>query len=70
MPCLFFVFSRKGCENLANLVEGSLIDSSDAAAINHIWNFHLHTYKDILEHLPQAHRLQGRPARARCAHGG
>ena len=58
MPCLFFVFSRKGCENLANLVEGSLIDSSDSAAINHIWNFHLNKYKDILEHLPQAHQLK------------
>jgi len=58
MPCLFFVFSRKGCENLANLVEGSLIDSSDSAAIHHIWNFHLNKYKDILEHLPQAHHLK------------
>lgn len=58
MPCLFFVFSRKGCENLANLVEGSLIDSSDAAAINHIWNFHLQKYKETLEHLPQAHQLK------------
>jgi superfamily II RNA helicase len=58
MPCLFFVFSRKGCENLAHLVQGSLIDSSDAAAIRHIWDFHLHKYKDILEHLPQAHQLK------------
>ena len=58
MPCLFFVFSRKGCENLAHLVSGSLIDSSDAAAIRHIWDFHLHKYKDILEHLPQAHQLK------------
>ena len=58
MPCLFFVFSRKGCENLAHLVEGSLIDSSDAAAIRHIWDFHLHKYKDVLEHLPQAHQLK------------
>ncbi len=58
MPCLFFVFSRKGCENLAHLVEGSLIDSSDAAAIRHIWDFHLHKYKDMLEHLPQAHQLK------------
>jgi superfamily II RNA helicase len=58
MPCLFFVFSRKGCENLAHLVSGSLIDSSDAAAIRHIWDFHLHKYKDVLEHLPQAHQLK------------
>lgn len=58
MPCLFFVFSRKGCETLANLVQGSLIEGSDAAAIRHIWDFHLHKYKDILEHLPQAHQLK------------
>ena len=58
MPCLFFVFSRKGCESLAHLVQGSLIDSSDSAAIKHIWDFHLHRYKDILEHLPQAHQLK------------
>jgi superfamily II RNA helicase len=58
MPCLFFVFSRKGCETLAHLVEGSLVDGSDAAAIRHIWDFHLHKYKDSLEHLPQAHQLK------------
>lgn len=58
MPCLFFVFSRKGCENLAHLVQGSLIDPSDSAAIKHIWDHHLHKYKDILEHLPQAHQLK------------
>jgi superfamily II RNA helicase len=58
LPSLFFVFSRKGCENLANLVAGSLIDSSDAAAIRHIWDFHLHKYREILEHLPQAHQLK------------
>jgi superfamily II RNA helicase len=58
MPCLFFVFSRKGCENLAHQVEGSLVDSSDAAKIRHIWDFHLHKYNEILEHLPQAHQLK------------
>jgi superfamily II RNA helicase len=57
MPALFFVFSRAGCEKYAGLVEGSLISSSDSAAIQHIWDFHLHPYKSILEHLPQAHTL-------------
>jgi superfamily II RNA helicase len=57
MPCLFFVFSRAGCEKYAHQVEGSLIDSSDAAAVKHIWDFHLHRFKDRLEHLPQAHKL-------------
>lgn len=58
MPALFFVFSRKGCETLAHQVQGSLLDSSDAAAIRHIWEFHLQKHKDILEHLPQAHLLK------------
>jgi superfamily II RNA helicase len=57
MPALFFVFSRAGCERFAKLVEGSVITSSEAAAIQHIWDFHLHRYKDVLEHLPQAHQL-------------
>ncbi len=57
MPALFFVFSRAGCERFANQVEGSLITSSDSAAIQHIWDFHLHQHKDVLEHLPQAHQL-------------
>ena len=57
MPALFFVFSRAGCERFAKLLEGSVIDSSDAAAIQHIWDFHLHKYKDVLEHLPQAYQL-------------
>lgn len=57
MPALFFVFSRAGCERYAKLIEGSVITSSDAAAIQHIWDFHLHRYKDVLETLPQAHTL-------------
>ena len=57
MPALFFVFSRAGCERFAKLVEGSVITSSEAASIQHIWDFHLHKHKDVLEHLPQAHQL-------------
>lgn len=57
MPALFFVFSRAGCERFAKSVEGSVITTSDAAAIQHIWDFHLHKHKDVLEHLPQAHLL-------------
>ena len=57
MPALFFVFSRAGCERFAKLVEGSVITSSEAASIQHIWDFHLHRHKDILQNLPQAHQL-------------
>jgi superfamily II RNA helicase len=58
LPALFFVFSRKECERYAGLVEGSLIDSSDAAAARHILEFHLSRYRDILEKSPQYHRIR------------
>ena len=47
LPALFFVFSRKDCEKYAQKIEGSLIDSSDAAAVRHIIEFHLHRYPDV-----------------------
>lgn len=47
LPALFFVFSRKDCERFAKRVEGSLIDSSDSAAIKHIIEFHLHRYSAV-----------------------
>jgi superfamily II RNA helicase len=57
LPALFFVFSRANCERYADKVEHTLLDSSDAASIKHIWNFHLHTYKEMLETSQQAHKL-------------
>jgi superfamily II RNA helicase len=57
LPALCFVFSRNGCEKYADKISTSLVDSSEAAAIRHIWNFHLHKYKD-LETLPQAIALR------------
>jgi superfamily II RNA helicase len=47
LPALFFVFSRKDCEKFAGKIEGTLIDSSDAAAVRHIIEFHLHRYEDV-----------------------
>jgi len=58
LPALAFVFSRAGCERYAEKVQATLIDSSEAAKINHIWDFHLHSYKETLEKLPQAHKLK------------
>jgi superfamily II RNA helicase len=57
-PSLFFVFSRKECERLAALTEGSLLDSSDAAAAEHIFDFHLSRHKPILEKSPQYHKIR------------
>jgi hypothetical protein len=58
LPALFFVFSRKGCEVLANQVTLDFLDSSETAAANHIIDFHLHKFKS-LESLPQFHMLKG-----------
>jgi superfamily II RNA helicase len=53
-----FVFSRAGCEKLAAKVEHDFLDSSDSAAVAHIWDFHLSRYKATLEKSPQAHVLR------------
>jgi superfamily II RNA helicase len=58
LPAIIFVFSRAGCEKLAKRVDRSFIDSSDAAAVSHIWDFHLSRYKEALEFSPQAHALK------------
>jgi superfamily II RNA helicase len=58
LPAIFFVFSRKGCESLARKVAGDFLDSSDAAKVRHIWDFHLSRFSDSLEHSPQHHLLR------------
>jgi superfamily II RNA helicase len=58
LPALFFVFSRKGCEQFASNSEHTLLDSSDTAAVKHILNFHLHRYGDALTQAPQYHKLK------------
>ncbi len=47
LPALFFVFSRKSSESYAHKVEGSLLTSSESAAVKHIIDFHLHRYPAI-----------------------
>lgn len=57
LPALFFVLSRKQCEAYANKVEGSLLDTSDTAAVKHIITFHLHRHMKELEKVPQYHQI-------------
>jgi superfamily II RNA helicase len=68
LPALCFVFSRVGCEKYADKVEPTLLDSSDAAKVRHIWDFHLHSHKDILETMPQAHKLRALAERGIAYH--
>jgi superfamily II RNA helicase len=57
LPALFFVLSRKQCEAYANKVEGTLLDTSDTAAVKHIITFHLHRHMKELEKVPQYHQI-------------
>lgn len=57
LPAMFVVFSRRACEIYADTVQTTLVDSSDAASISHLWQFHLHTHKE-LETNPQALALR------------
>jgi len=58
LPVIVFVFSRAGCEKLAKKIEHTFLDSSDSAAVSHIWDFHLSRYKDTLSSSPQAHAIK------------
>jgi superfamily II RNA helicase len=58
LPAIFFVFSRVGCERLASLCSGHFLDSSDASAVSHIWDFHLSRFRQSLEKSPQYHTLK------------
>jgi len=56
LPALFFVFSRRQCEQYAEKVEHSLLSSKESADVRNIVQFHLHRYKD-LEKVAQYHAL-------------
>lgn len=68
LPAIFFVFSRAGCERLAGKVAGEFLDSSDTAAVAHIWDFHLSRYRETLEKSPQAHQLRALAMRGIAYH--
>ena len=56
LPAIFFVFSRKDCEDYAGKISANLLTSSESASVKHIWNFHLHAHTE-LETMPQAHKV-------------
>ena len=58
MPALTFVFSRKACEKFADKITHHLLDSSDSALAERIFDFHLRKHKANLETLPQYHHLR------------
>ena len=58
MPAIFFIFSRRSCEELATQVTASLIDGPTAAGARNIFDFHLSRHKSILEKSAQYHALR------------
>jgi len=59
LPALFFVFSRKRCETLAASIESeSLLEAAEAAAVHHIFDFHLSRHRAELEQSAQYHTLR------------
>jgi ATP-dependent RNA helicase DOB1 len=55
-PALFFVFSRKMCEEYASKIMADLIDSSQTAEVRHIIKYHLRDHTE-LEKIEGYHKL-------------
>jgi len=59
MPALFFVFSRKKCEEFAALLPHSLLDGGESSSATHIFDFHLSRFRPILERSGQYPVIRG-----------
>ena len=68
MPALTFVFSRKACEKFADKITHHLLDSSDSALAERIFDFHLRKHKANLETLSQYHNLRKQISRGIAFH--
>uniref|UniRef100_A0A6C0HLD4 Helicase n=1 Tax=viral metagenome TaxID=1070528 RepID=A0A6C0HLD4_9ZZZZ len=56
LPALFFVFSRKQCEQYAASIEGNLLSERESADVANIVRFHLSRHKE-LENIGQYYAL-------------
>ena len=56
-PALFFTFSRKKCEEYADLVSHSLVTGSEIGEIKRQIAFHLAPHRAVLEPLAQYHQV-------------
>jgi superfamily II RNA helicase len=68
LPALTFVFSRVGCEKYADKITHHLLDSSDSALAERIFDFHLRHHKENIETLPQYHTLRKNISRGIAFH--
>ena len=58
LPALFFVLSRKKCEQYASKIDATLLTSFQSAEVRRIFDFHLSRHKTSLEPLAQYHTLR------------
>ena len=68
LPGLVFVFSRAATEKYADKITSQLLDSSDSALAERIFDFHLRHHKQNLETLPQYHHLRRQVIRGIAFH--
>jgi len=59
LPALFFVFSRKQCEQYASKIEGNLLSERESADVTNIVRFHLSRHRKELENVHQYHAILG-----------
>ena len=59
LPALFFVFSRKQCEQYASKIEGNLLSERESADVGNIVRFHLSRHRKELENVHQYHAILG-----------
>ena len=57
LPALFFVFSRKQCEQYASKIEGNLLSERESADVTNIVRFHLSRHRKELENVHQYHAI-------------
>ena len=57
LPALFFVFSRKQCEQYASKIEGNLLSERESADVTNIVRFHLSRHRKELENVHQYHSI-------------
>ena len=57
VPALFFVFSRKECEKLAQSIHRSVVSADEIGEIDKIFNYELRHHKKTYETSPQFHLI-------------
>mgnify|MGYP001292616365 CR=1 FL=1 len=66
--CLFFLFSKKNCENYAKTINRSLVSSEESANIVKLFDKHLAPYRNLYEKCPQYNTMRSLVAKGIAFH--